>query len=100
MGGERAHTRGVPLTSMPSCTASMATLASGSGSCWASRSARAPWAWPMCPKHTLATSSRCVFTHMRAMFSQTAWLRRRTWGSMSSRPPCQAMRGPGQAHGP
>lgn len=47
-----------PLTSMPSCMANTATLASGSGSCSASRSARAPRAWPMCPRHTLATSSR------------------------------------------
>lgn len=63
--------RSYQLTNCPSCMASMATLASSSGSLSTSRSALAPRAWPMFPKHTLATSSRLVFTHILAMFSHT-----------------------------
>lgn len=65
------------LTSMPSCVASTATLASSSGSASASRKARAPRAWPMFPRQTRATSSRRFFTHIRAMFSHTASLQGR-----------------------
>ena len=58
-------------TFRPSCMASMATLASSSGSFMASLRARAPLAWPMLPRHTLATSSRLLLTHIFAMFSHT-----------------------------
>ena len=61
----------IQLTVILSCVAKHATLASNSGSCCASLSARAALAFPMLPKHTVATSNRFVFTHMRAMFSQT-----------------------------
>jgi hypothetical protein len=62
------------LTVSPSCTASMATLASSSGSFMASRKAIAPRACFICPRHTNATSKRLVFTHMRARLSHTASL--------------------------
>eukprot|EP00966_Prymnesium_polylepis_P244183 5646962-Prymnesium_polylepis.1 len=41
--------------------------------CWAtaSRTARAPRAWPMLPRQISATSSRLVLTHILAIFSQT-----------------------------
>lgn len=64
----------VSLTSMPSCVARTATCASTSGSFSASLSARAARALPMFPRHTRATSSRWLFTHIRAMFSHTASL--------------------------
>lgn len=69
----------IQLTVMLSCMAKHATLASNSGSCCASLSALAALALPMLPKHTVATSNRFVFTHMRAMFSQTdsLWQKRK-----------------------
>ncbi|KAG9349895.1 hypothetical protein JZ751_026248 [Albula glossodonta] len=76
------------LTSMPSCVASTATLASSSGSASASRRARAPRAWPMFPRQTRATSSRRFFTHIRAMFSHTASLQGR-WERGMMRNKCQ-----------
>ena len=59
------------LTSIPSWTASTASLASGSWMLWASRTALAARALPMFPRQTAATSSRWVFTHILAMFSHT-----------------------------
>lgn len=67
----------VHLTSMPSWMANMATWASGSASASACFSALAALAFPIFPRQTRATSSRCVFTHIRAMFSHTALLQRR-----------------------
>lgn len=59
------------LTVIPSCTAKQATFASNSGSLCTCLSALAARAFPIFPRHTVATSSRFVFTHIRAMFSQT-----------------------------
>ena len=65
------------LTFIPSWMAKQATLASSSGSFCTSLSALAARAFAMFPKHTVATSSLLVLTHIRAMFSHTDSLPRK-----------------------
>ena len=64
------------ITSMPSCVASTASLASCSGiSCAASRTALAARASPILPRQTRATSNLRVLIHILARLSQTFWLK-------------------------
>lgn len=62
------------LTSIPSCVASTASLASASGILLACRTALAAIAFPMLPRQMRATSRRLVFTHILAILPHTARL--------------------------